>query len=62
MDCKYNKILIESIKKCDLSDNDKETLIDVLKDKNIDKSKFIKTLIDILKLSKEGFKFFDIDF
>ncbi len=62
MDYNNNEILIARIKKCNLANNDKEILIEILKEKNVDKSKFIRTLIDILKLSKEGFKFLDIDF
>ena len=55
------KLLIENIKHSDLSQIDKETLIKILEEDEVDINFFIKTFLSILKISKEILKLFDID-
>lgn len=55
------ELLIEKIKKCNLSKEDKKTLIEILENKNPDLDHFINTFITLCKLSTEMLKFFDLD-
>ena len=53
--------LITRIKESDLSENDKQLLIEKLDKATPDIPVFVSTLIMILKFSKEVLKLFDID-
>jgi adenine specific DNA methylase Mod len=55
------QILKERIQQCNLSEEDKKTLIKLLENDEVNLDQFIKTLVLILKASKECFKLFDID-
>ncbi|WP_291134436.1 hypothetical protein [Flavobacterium sp. UBA7663] len=55
------KILIENIKNCNLSDEDKQILLEKLENENPDINGFLEAFIMICKVSKEFLKLFDID-
>ncbi len=55
------KILIEKIRICNLSDKDKLLLIEKLENKELDIDDFLKTFINICKVSGRVLKLFDID-
>lgn len=55
------KILIEKIKICNLSDEDKLLLIEKLESKEPDIDDFLKTFINICNVSGKVLKLFDID-
>ncbi|SHG45813.1 hypothetical protein SAMN05444396_11417 [Flavobacterium segetis] len=55
------KILIENIKNCNLSEEDKQTLLEKLENDNPDINGFLEAFILICKVSKEFLKLFDID-
>lgn len=52
--------LIENIKNCNLSEQDKNTLLEKLQNKPLNIDEFLKTLFSICKISKEILDFFDI--
>ena len=54
--------LITRIKESDLSENDKQLLIEKLDKVKPDIPGFVSSLIMILKISNEVLKFFDINF
>ena len=54
-------ILIENIKTCNLSDSDKQTLIDILSQDEVDINSFVLAFLRILKLGASISKLFDID-
>ncbi len=54
-------ILIGKIKECNLAESDKLILIKILKDETKDFDYFVKTLIEILKIGRIAFKFFETD-
>ena len=53
--------LIENIKQCDLNETDKQTLIEILSQPNVDINQFLIALFNILKLTSTISKLFDID-
>lgn len=55
------KLLIENIKNCNLSEEDKQTLLEKLENDNPDINGFLEAFIMICKVSKEVLKLFDID-
>jgi hypothetical protein len=55
------EILIQHIQESNLSDSDKEMLTSILKEDNIDYTKFINTFLTICKVGKDYLKLFDID-
>lgn len=58
---KKTDILIYNIKQSNLSEVDKDKLINILNEDKVDKDKFIYAFIDICKLGKDCLKLFDID-
>tara|TARA_R110002051_G_scaffold337_1_gene1485 strand:+ start:911 stop:1108 length:198 start_codon:yes stop_codon:yes gene_type:complete len=54
-------ILIQKIKSCNLSDEDKLILIEKLETKNPDIDDFLKTFLNLCKVSHKVIKLFDID-
>ncbi|MCU4188107.1 hypothetical protein M9Q43_02870 [Flavobacterium sp. HXWNR29] len=55
------KQLIDNIEQSNLSDEDKDLLINKLKSKDLDLNDFLKSIFSILNLSKELLKLFDLD-
>lgn len=55
------ELLIEKVKKCNLSDTDKKLLLEKLERKKPDMDGFIQTFVTICKVSKEVLKLFDIN-
>lgn len=55
------KQLIDNIEQSNLSDEDKNLLINKLKSKDLDLNDFLKSIFSILNLSKELLKLFDLD-
>lgn len=54
-------ILIENIKNCNLSDVDKLILLKKLETKEPDIDDFLKTFLNICKVSDKVLKLFDVD-
>ena len=55
------ELLINNIKQCNLSQADKDTLIAILKEENVDYDKFLTTFFNLFKVGKECLKLFDVD-
>lgn len=53
--------LIQHIKQCNLSEDDKRELISILEGQTPDINKFLHTFLNIMKVGKEVLKFYDID-
>lgn len=54
-------LLIESIKRCNLSKIEKQELIEILSQQKIDWDRFTKTLLSICKVGVSALKLLDID-
>ena len=54
-------LLIESIKRCNLSNRDKKELIKILSEDKVDWDKFTTTFMSICKIGVNALKLFDID-
>lgn len=54
-------VLIENIQNSNLSESDKQTLIDILSKDDVDINSFILCLLKILQLGSTILKVFDID-
>ena len=53
--------LIKKIKQCDLNETDKQTLIEILSQQDVDINQFLLAFFNILKLTSTISKLFDID-
>jgi len=54
-------ILIKHIKSCNLSDSDKQTLIDILSKDEVDLNSFVLAFLRLLQIGATISKLFDID-
>lgn len=55
------ELLIENIKQCNLSEEDKKILLEKLQKETPDIEGFLQKFFMICRISKEFLKFFDID-
>lgn len=55
------ELLIENIKKCNLSLEDKKILLEKLENENPDIDGFLQTFLLVCKVGKEVLKYFDFD-
>jgi hypothetical protein len=58
---KNTKQLIDKINDCNLSNEDKNHLIEILNNKTASKTKFVVEFLKIIGISKRVFDAFDID-